>query len=287
MVLDLDRVQMNSEVVMDIQVEYVGEQCYPILLVDHFYADPDYVRQLALNLEYSNDFLDGICRSLYVQPKGAKKLARISLDLSKIVTFIYKQWANTYVEDFEKFRSSFVYEEIFSTMGRWPGGFDAFFAKPQVNDVLLSGVIYLNLPEQCRGGMGFYRHRRTKFSEFLDIGMIDEMKAESSRFDQSVLRKVHDMTIAQTLGDIDHPEARVHYQNTLESIHHSRIIRKNYVTGSDEDWELVKFIEMKYNRMVFYPSFIFHAQHHQDNWFGNSLEEMRLMQEFLVPWPAA
>jgi hypothetical protein len=32
-----------------------------------------------------------------------------------------------------------------------------------------TAVLYLNLPEQCRGGTGFYRHKRTGFSNLLEV----------------------------------------------------------------------------------------------------------------------
>ena len=37
---------------------------------------------------------------------------------------------------------------------------------PHIDTVMLAGVVYLNLPEQCRGGTAFYRHRATGIAEW-------------------------------------------------------------------------------------------------------------------------
>jgi hypothetical protein len=51
---------------------------------------------------------------------------------------------------------------------------------------------------------------------------------------------------------------------------------EGFITESNEDWELLKLIEMKFNRLVLYGGRSFHSGYIQDGWFGESLKTRRL-----------
>ncbi|MFT4552533.1 MAG: hypothetical protein ACI9S8_001158 [Chlamydiales bacterium] len=284
MILDIDRLQVNAESEMDVSVIKVGSCSYPVVVMDNVYSDPDYIRELALFLEYDRRFSDTTSRSLGVYPKGLKEIARIGLDQRHFFEVLHKNWANHYIPDREKFISHIPREVIFSRLNPSEGSFDKSFAKPRYGRTMFSGVLYLNTDEQCRGGLGFYLHRRTGFDEFLDLSLMEAVESKTSLYDKSVLGAIYDMSSfdkVEYLRDVGKLE---YYSKSLKIIHNEPIVRKAYTSGSDETWLLFDFVEMKFNRLVFFPSFVFHAQHYQDNWFGNFPETQCLTQEFAYHW---
>lgn len=88
-------------------------------------------------------------------------------------------------------------------------GYDAF-----------AGVLYLNLPDQCRGGTAFWRHRKYGFEEFPELGVVKKSGKSPNR----VYTQLH----------------------------------KDYNDASA--WEQTHLAEMKFNRMVVYPTKNFHSR---------------------------
>src|SRR5687768_16587588 len=82
MLIDKTRLALNDKRDMKIELLRIGEDKNPVLVVDNFYKDPEYVRELALNLDYrpppENDFYPG-------------RQASIGLDRSAIDYFVTEQ----------------------------------------------------------------------------------------------------------------------------------------------------------------------------------------------------
>ena len=118
----------------------------------------------------------------------------------------------------------------------------------------------------------------------MDLSLLEQLESKTPIYNQSILGHIFDMSVSSVVEQLRSVGKLDYYSDTLEKIYNVPIARKTYVTGGDEYWKLVNFVEMKYNRMVFFPSFVFHAHHYQDNWFGNFPETQRLSQEFVYPW---
>ncbi|MFT5451884.1 MAG: hypothetical protein ACI9N9_001370 [Enterobacterales bacterium] len=118
----------------------------------------------------------------------------------------------------------------------------------------------------------------------MDLSLLEQLESKTAIYNQAVLGRIYEMSVSSVIEQLRSVGKLDYYSDTLEKIYNVPIARKAYVTGGDEHWKLVNFVEMKYNRMVFFPSFVFHAQHYQDNWFGNLPETQRFAQEFVYPW---
>lgn len=99
-----------------------------------------------------------------------------------------------------------------------------------------AGVLYLNPTEQCQGGTAFWRHKATGFEK---LPTAEEVR----RLGKSPKR------VLETLqADWNRPEA----------------------------WELVEVVDMKWNRLVIYPSKRFHSRYPFEA-FGNCPDNGRLI----------
>ena len=103
-----------------------------------------------------------------------------------------------------------------------------------------TGLVYLNPPEQCRGGTSFYRHKGTG---------LDRVPEENG---------------LENLG------------YTSRSDFLDRFLRP--ISSREEEWEVSARVGMKFNRLVlFRAGDLFHAA---EGYFGNTDEEARLIQLF-------
>jgi hypothetical protein len=87
----------------------------------------------------------------------------------------------------------------------------------------LAGLVYMNTPEECSGGTGFYS------------------------FDGKF-----------TNGSISEP-------NSTRISVDSEDFSKQWVNDSVGDWKLEELIDMKYNRMIIYPFWIYHSAYLTEN----------------------
>jgi hypothetical protein len=103
-----------------------------------------------------------------------------------------------------------------------------------------AGVLYLMLPEHCQGGTGFFRHKRTGLEgPPKDSDLADYGFESLDQFENDVI--------------------------VLD-------------TKNIDQWDIIDFVEAKYNRMVlFRGSKLFHGHVCQ---FGSDIENSRLTQNF-------
>lgn len=82
-----------------------------------------------------------------------------------------------------------------------------------------AAVIYMNTPEECSGGTGFYRHRPTGCELAPTPAEIFEHRMDFGTYD----------------------------------------VKSPFFTDSDSRWELIHLAEMEYNKLVIYPARLFHS----------------------------
>jgi uncharacterized protein DUF6445 len=107
-----------------------------------------------------------------------------------------------------------------------------------------AGLVYLNTPDQCSGGTSFWRHRQT--------GLQHALGSEHAK--QALA--VPDNATTDREADAG----------------------TGYLIASNDEWELTQVLEMRYNRLVFYSSNIFHSPLYDEREFGTTLETRRLTQ---------
>jgi hypothetical protein len=128
----------------------------------------------------------------------------------------------------------------------------------------LAGLVYLNLPEQCRGGTSFYRHRKTGLEhQPRDVEGLLEALGEPAR-------------------PVDAAEEEALWQRLFAELFPPLPGPTQYIRESTAEWELTRLVEMRYNRAVFYDSNDFHSNYTRDDWFGDTPATRRLTQTLFL-----
>lgn len=115
-----------------------------------------------------------------------------------------------------------------------PQSLNKFQSQPHIDtrggERLYSILIYINKDEYCHGGTGFYRHKES--------GII----RVSNEIDELGKNRGADLLVSEK----------------------AKIKTPNYITDTNDVWELVKMIPMKQNRAVIYDANIFHSTYIKD-----------------------
>lgn len=111
---------------------------------------------------------------------------------------------------------------------------------PHVDQSLCAFQIYLNNPEDSFGGTRFYRHIESGLEVNVEYIDSDFKKLESYWKFKNHYKEVN--------------------QNNYNTILDSRQIDLS-------TWELIHEVEMKYNRFIMYPSYIFHSAYIEKEWY--------------------
>ena len=126
-----------------------------LMVVDNFYPEPEYIRKMALQSDYQPTIQSKfMCHCARVDD------AVVALGLDLITRIIGESWRQYFRESYFVWGTK---EDEKTTRGnkRW-----VHYDKES-----LIGIVYLNPPEQCFGGTGFYRHKKTRLTHY------DEIKA--------------------------------------------------------------------------------------------------------------
>ena len=212
-----------------------------IIIVDDFYDNPDKVRDLCFNVPLFK----------------ANWNPMISLFRSYRNKSDFGKYWDTYVYSYSKwlleqhFNHSIGYDNtdggdrfsLFSFNGKdYKSG--GMIAPPHQDSVDLTmkikqfaAVIYLNTDDECRGGTGFYKHKETNIQNTKDMidytdGTWDSVKLVLDKF----VRETNEKCV-------------------------------EWISDTDEVWELLYLAEMKYNRAIFYSGDNFHSPYIKKGWF--------------------
>jgi hypothetical protein len=141
---------------LDAKVELMGSEKKPIVYIDNFYKNPDTVRELAISIPPT--FKRRICGGL----PGARvsvnfdldHLIHVWMDIAKQVYGLDKSEEDKFKESCE--RLTFCVNVTAEEQSRIP---HVDYPR-EVTDLSRgwAGVIYLNIPEECHGGTGFYTY---------------------------------------------------------------------------------------------------------------------------------
>lgn len=195
-----------------------------VIVIDDFYDSPEHVRDLALNADYhifeqEQNFPGSESKKSFYSDAHVKKFEEIlnrpiQIDPSKYI--------------FGKFRYSTSHDSSRTCVHLdW--------------DIDWTGIIYLSLDKDCKGGLGLFCHRKTGLAKV--PSSIEELKEYDCRSLMEFDRKY----IMPVSKDLD-------------------------------QWDLMHEIPIKFNRLILFKgSQYFHGIINQ---FGNSIEDSRLTQNF-------
>ena len=146
--VDRESLALSSNDEMAIQfVDVAGTKA---LIVDNVYRDPDYVRALALSLDYH--------RRAGAYPGF---LGFISISTSPLLDLV-NTLMHENMGDYVMFTNFYQEDLTFAVVTAKGSDLTPGQRRPHVDDFCdYAGLVYLNPPDQCSGGTSFWRHRPT------------------------------------------------------------------------------------------------------------------------------
>jgi hypothetical protein len=275
LLIDPQRLSINDPHDMQIETLWLGNGRYPVLVVDNFYRDPDHVREIALGLNY-------------LPPTGKHPgyLAMLSLSMESILSFLHRRFADFYFPTLESLQQQAHPWAFFRCEPPGSRPPRPVSQRPHVDDALLAGVLYLNLPERCRGGTGFYRHVETGAEAVIPK---DVMAGRSpyANLDEAVVTKMKEQGACDAFlrWKQDNEGPAKGYDTYASSILDTPGSTGEFISDSAGGWEMTRMLAMKYNRLIVYPGFLLHSACHRPEWFGEEAASSRLTQNFFFAWP--
>ncbi|MFT4552523.1 MAG: hypothetical protein ACI9S8_001148 [Chlamydiales bacterium] len=277
LLVDPERIKHNEDSAADVKIEYVGRQRYPVLVVDNFYLDPEYVRGLALDLHYSP-----VLTSSYPGEQ-----AIISLPMTELYSFIYRHIGKLY--GLSKKSTMAFGDQIlrFSLIRKHEKPNHVEIA--HIDPTLLQILIYLTPSEKCLPGTLFKRHKEYDIDEH--VFEVDTMKAAYKLIGLSIGESEPQCVVQEAiLRRVMKMGLFARYFNLLKEGRMKSFRDMQLLLDTARDnyhlWEAYHSVEMKFNRLVCFPGFLFHAPSwEEDAWDGERKEEYRLTQNCAVTWP--
>lgn len=195
-----------------------------LLVVDDFYDDPYKIRETALRFPYQ-DLED---QNNY---PGVNSLSQIEIEgLNEYVSrLVHEPLKGTPRSGHCRFRIAMAGDDD-----------RARFTIHVDGQSYWSGIVYLTLPEHCRGGTEFYRHR--------------ELQSDHAPLYDEDVKKFGATSCA--------------------------LFTKNLINRDSNDsskWEHLMTVPMRFNRCILFRPWFWHTSGHS---FGDSLENARLVQLF-------
>jgi Family of unknown function (DUF6445) len=227
-IIDTDLLELNDNI--EIQFLQGGQNNnHTILIIDNFLKNPEYLISILESFPIEKNSTHWWGHQLPFDWKFPK--------LRNAVNFLAREYFNvTHVKD--------VSSEIALQFNLVPGNKDAWNSNmvPHIDQAVVAGSIFLNDDKDCRGGTGFYKHKKSNID--YEISYVDETFKETA----------HYWAINET------------YKLIKE---HDHIVTFDSRKINADDWELQFIAEAKYNRFVMHPSYIFHAPYIEKDWYLN------------------
>lgn len=236
-VIDQSSLALRDPDHMDIQlVDVAGTTA---LVIDGVYRDPDYVRGLALSLNFHREAgaYPGYFTFISI---SANPLLELASDLLRDAIGCDLAFTPFYQDDLSFAVVTRRGDEL--KPGQRQPHCDGFCA--------FAGLVYLNPPDQCFGGTSFWRHRATG----LEVALGSSDQAAS-------MAKGATSTAAELVKTAARDDPGT-----------------GYLIGSNDTWEMTQILEMRFNRFVVYSSNIFHSPLYDERDFGTTLDTRRLTQ---------
>jgi hypothetical protein len=276
MYIDPDRLLPNDVDRMHVQLLQVGGGGYPAAIIDNFYRDPDHVREVALGLHY------------LAPPAGHHPgyRAMLSLSLEPVLKSLYDCLAHQFYSSFESMLRE-AHPWHFHRWGKVPEARRRrpVSDRPHTDSTMLAGVVYLNPPEQCRGGTSLYRHVETGVEALLPPNVFGGFVRKDEWYDDEVVERMKAMGAYDKYlaWKEDHPD--LGYHSYSGAVLNTPGEDDDFITDSAGGWELARLLEMRYNRLVMYPGFVIHSAYYRPEWFGTTPDTERLTQNLFLKWP--
>lgn len=228
-IVDTELVEISDT--LQLQIMNVGiNNNHTILIIDNFLKNPNYLLSILKSYPIEKNSTHWWGHQL---PQDLK-FSRIR----NSVNYLAREYYNiTHVKD--------VIDHISLQFNLVPGNKQAWNSHmvPHIDQAFVAGSLFLNQDSDCKGGTGFYRHKKSNTDY--------EMSYVDSEFKETA----HYWAINET------------YKSIKE---HDHVVTFDSKQIDSDEWELDYIVEAKFNRFIMHPSYIFHAPYVEKDWYLNT-----------------
>lgn len=235
-----------------VSIESVGQGKHKVLIADHFYAHPEEVAHLGLNLYYTH------APTLVGSYPGAR--AVVTLDTRPLIEKLGELWGEPLVPYFSDY-----HPVIFGAIINDESQLTIWQRQPHI-DPGVTMMVYLNPEGLCAGGTGIYRHNPTGL-ERLPIVITPELVRLAERHGLSV----------DTFKSQEGWDGYAEFLNTVLFDSHYAAPENEYINDGNEFWELLHLVEMQPNRMVLFDARMPHSQYLKPDHFRDYYRITQIM----------
>ena len=233
--VDPDTIKVNPDAV--INNKKIGEKNHSLIVVDDFLMNPDqlitdYVEHVPVTLNRVRDdsIMPGWIGEVDPQLKQVDAACTQLLDM----------FTDFSIPDHEIDRYRWNYQ-----LNVIHGGGDVIkkSLQPHVDPAMYAWVLYLNKDEDCRGGTAFYKHCMAGDMNLEHIERSWKRTADYWKFKEWEFENIRD-----TQNDYVEFDSK----------------------NMDDAWEEYHYEPMKFNKLIIYPSYIYHSALMKKDWFVDS-----------------
>lgn len=244
-ILNREMFELNEPENMEINLVKIGETTG--LVVDNIYKHPNFIRNLALSLDYfiPRGNFPGKFASITIRPEAIRNLINELLGKTE-------GWVGefpVYCQDMS-FGMVDITASKLSAAQRQPH-FDAFGE--------YAALVYLNTPDQVSNGTSFWKHKKTGLTK---APMVADEKSDKLMKENG-------------LSSLEELRSWIMIDGLIDP-------NQGFLMESTSYWELSQVLEMKFNRLVVYDANLFHSLHFRAEDFGVDKETRRLTQNLFL-----
>lgn len=233
----------------EVEVREIGQEKNRVVVVDNFYKNPDDVRYLALNAPVTR----------WEKVTYGFPMWRTAMDLNldpvrKRVSGIAKEVWGYGISEVPRFMTNLIRDDPLTRSDMGHGG------APHADQCIIAAVVYLNLPEECAGGTAFYRHKETGL----------ESLPRHPFFAKDVEKRIAPLAMRYSCQNLKEFAQKVIFKEEAYQ-------KKAPVLESNPHWERLDWVDMCYNRLVFYEGKVFHAPYGQEGAYTDVFRVIQAM----------
>jgi len=240
-IIDTSHIKVNKNFTVDV-IEY-GKNKHPVLIIDNFLENPQSILDIIFQYPFPERTVN--CNN----HPGWRVLCRLQFeDIRIAINHLVEHYYD--IGNFVKSRGAFYglqEPSIEFQFNLYQGGTPCLLSTilPHTDTAFIAFNLYLNSDEECKGGTDLYTHLPSGLES-------DYSYIFGSKFKDSEEYKI----LTQTRSAM--------WNDNYETIHDDFEIEKR-----SSVWKKELTLEVKFNRLVIYPAYLFHAVGMKKDWYPN------------------
>lgn len=242
-IVNTDKIDISDD--LNLQIYNVEPNNHKIIVIDNFLKNPEYLVGITKNVLFEKPTDDEITGGGGWHTETYLRFTKIK----KICCYLAETYygLDGFLPDNNHIRTQFNLLEGGSEC-------DSTSIIPHIDQSYLAFTLYLNHDEDCKtmigldGSIGEFEKSGTVFYRHKETGLDHNLQY----LDKTFKRSEHYWKLYE--------QQRKDKKNSHKTIYDSTKIDENI-------WEKSFTIGMKFNRFVFYPSYMFHTAYLEEDWF--------------------